>query len=280
MLDLYPHDNVTFPKPYADGWDNMAKPHSGVHPFVWSKERAEWVAAADAKVLFVPRPNPAVTWNNGGQPVRLHYQATGSTDQIVGVAFGLTHGITAFNEETQFYYVEARSTGLSQAPSDAVAPNSGVIMYYANRMIPQGQGPVIMRDHVPGGGLDDAVIPINGTQQPGGTGIKVKVKPGTQGAAYNLEVEYTPPATDYDVYIHKGTPSYMSPDIWVDSQKNGYVEDTTGTATDPGELAISGEVNRVYARVFNHGPATAHDIEVAFLFSEPFSYGGRRRRLR
>ncbi len=258
LVDLYAYDNATFPFPYADGWDNMAKPFNGAHPLVWSKELAYWVTSRGARILFVPRPAPGTTWNNGGQPVALNFQETASTGQVVGVAFGLTNGVTSFNDETAFYYVEARQ----RAGADAVLPQTGVLMYYANILIPQGQGPVIIRDHAPGGTLADAMIPPGESEAPGGTGLRVTVQNGTNGADYNLAVQYSPPQTDYDVFMAPGN----SPDIWVDSQKNGYET----TPHDTGEEAIAGEENRVYALVHNAGPAEANDVEAAFFFSEPY----------
>src|SRR5690606_9545188 len=171
---------------------------------------------------------------------------------------------------TAFYYVEARDAADPAAPADAVLPGSGVLMYYANRLIPTGQGPVILRDHVSGGDLDDAAIPVGGTEAPGGTGISVTVAAGTAGADFDLTVAYSPPATDYDVHMQPGDPPWQSSDIWVDNQLDGYDEDAARVPEDRGNQGIAGEENRVYARVRNSGPATAHDVEVAFLFSEPY----------
>ncbi len=270
MVDLYPHENVTFPRPYVDGWDNMAKPFNGAHPLVWSKEQATWVTSKGARILYIPRPAPGATWNNGGNPIHLYYQETAAASQTVAVAFGLTNGVTSFNEETSFYYVEARKNSGFAAGADSVLPQTGALMYYANRLIPQGQGPVILRDHVPGGTLNDAAIPVGGSESPGGTGITVLVQTGTAGADYDLAVQYNPPNTDYDVYMRAGDPAWESPDIWVDNQTDGYDEDKGRPLQDRGNLAIAGEENRVYARVFNAGPATAFDIEASFKFSEPY----------
>jgi hypothetical protein len=270
MVDLYAHENVTFSRPYADGWDNMATPMKGAHPLVWSKELATWVTAHDAKIVFVARPAPGTTWNNGGVPIPLHYQETAAAGQVVGVAFGLTNGVTSFTDETAFYYVEARKNSGTGAGADAILPQTGVIMYYANKLIPQGQGPVILRDHVPGGSLNDAAIPLWASEAPSGTGIKVTVQAGTSGADYNLAVQYNPPATDYDVYMDPGDPPWESPDIWVDNKQDGYDEENNRTPKDRGNLGIAGEKNRVYARVSNRGPADAFDVEVAFFFSEPY----------
>jgi DNA-binding beta-propeller fold protein YncE len=266
MVDLYAYDNVTFPRPYVDGWDNMAKPINGAHPLVWGKEISGWPSSRNAKILFVPRPDPGATWNNNGNPIPLYYQETAAAGQTIAVAFGLTNGVTSFNEESAFYYVEARRNSGPGTGFDSILPQNGVLMYYANSTIPQGQGPVILRDHVPGGDLTDAAIPIGGTEAPAGTGIQVTVMPGTGGADYSLAVQYNPPATDYDVYMHPGSPQWESPDIWADNQSNGYA----GQPSDTGEQPIAGEENRIYAHVFNHGPATAYDVEVAWQFSEPY----------
>jgi sugar lactone lactonase YvrE len=276
LIDLYAHENVTFSRPYANGWDNMAKPFTGAHPLVWSKELATWVTSHDARVVFVPRPAPNVLWNNGGNPIGLHYQETAAPGEVIGVAFGLTHGITSFNEETAFYYVEARKNSGEGAGADSVLPQTGVVMYYANRLVPQGLGPVVLRDHVAVGDLTDAAILIGQSEAPGGTGIKMTVQAGTNGADYNLVVEYKPPESNYDVDMREGDPPWESPAIWIDNQQNGYDEDQGSESEDHGEQGIAGEENRVYARAFNWGPAAAFDVEVAYLFSEPYhTVGGQ-----
>jgi M6 family metalloprotease-like protein len=269
MLDLYAYDNVTFDRPHADEWDNMAKPYEGAHPLVWSKELSYWASTHGVKIIFVPRPAPGATWNNGGQKIHLRLQEVAAPGQTVAVAFGLTNGVTVFTDETAFYYVEARTkTGGPGATFDAVIPESGVLMYYANSQIPQGQGPVLLRDDVPGGTLADAAIPIGGNESPAGTGITVNVSLGTQGGDFDLTVEYSPPATDYDLLLHPGDPPWESPDIWIDDQTDGY--DDPNQAQDHGNTGVAGEENRVYGRIYNMGPAPAFDAEAMFMFSEPY----------
>ncbi len=260
LKDLYAYDNVVFPKPFADGWDNMAKPFDGASPLVWSKEQAYWASSSDRKIVFVPRPVPGATWNNNGQAIPLYAQHSSKSGQNVAIAFGVTNGITTLAEETAFYYVEYRH-------EDDGAPQTGVIVYYVNNETPQGHGPVILHDYVPGGDLTDAVVPAGKSVSPGGTGIKITVKKGTNGAAANIKVKYAPPAEDYDVYIRKGNPTHISPDIWVDSPLN----DFTHPPKDNGEEAMAGDKNRVYAQVHNSGPAHAHDVEVEYSFSDPYS---------
>jgi sugar lactone lactonase YvrE len=272
MLDLYPFEGVTFPRPYIEGWDNMARPFNGASPLVWSKELSNWVTTHGSNIVYIPRPAPGAIWNNGGNPIGLYYQETASRGQNVALAFGLTNGVTSMSDETAFYFVEARRNSGPGAGSDSVLPQTGVLMYYVNTRIPQGQGPVILRDHVPDptGNLNDAAIPIDGSETVTGAGITVRVQPGTGGADYNLAVQYNPPLTDYDVYLHAGDAPWASPDIWVDSELNDFDEDRGRPPQDRGEQGIAGHPNRLYARVFNTGPADAHDVEVVFMISEPY----------
>ena len=268
--DLYAHENVVFPRPYVDGWDNMAQPFNGVHPLVWSKEHAAWVTEAGGIVQFIARPQAAAA-PVVNRVIDLVHQSVAASGQVAAVAIGLTEGATTLESETQFYWVESRSNALDNA--DAGLPATGVLVYYANPLIPQGQGPVILRDHVSGtaGSLTDAAVPVGESESPAGTGLEVRVSEAlADPPGHRIIIDYDPPETDYDVWMERGDPSYLSPDIWVDNQADGYDEDNGLSPTDRGNNAIGGEENRVYARVHNTGPADAFDIEVAFFFSSPW----------
>jgi hypothetical protein len=267
LEDLYIHDNVSFPKPFVvDGWDNMAKPFNGEHPVVWSKQLATWVTTKGAKIVYIPRPPKGSSIT--GQTIALSYQTIATAGQNAAIAIGLTQGVTAFDQETQFYWLEARSPSL--ANDDATVPQDGVLMYYSNKLVPQGQAPVIVRDHVPSTpALTDAAIPIGGSEAPPGTGITVTVidQIASQGG-YHVAINYVPPATDYDVYVVPGPNGYDAPEIWTDNQRDG---GGYATVPSPGsEPPLGDEDNRLYARVHNAGPATAYDVQVAFSLSSPY----------
>ena len=276
LKDLYLHENVEFPAGFvaADGWDNMAQPFAGAHPLVWSKQFATWVTSSGGKIFYIPRPPQETSPRLGEPAIQLNYQSILENDQYGAIAIGLTEGVTTFEEETHFYWVEARSPSLGN--SDPV-PAQGVLVYYANKLIPQGQAPVIVRDYAPGTPtLEDAIVPIGSNTEPAGTGIKISVDSEIpdQGG-YLVGVGYEPPPDDYDVYIRKGDPIWTSPDIWIDNQRNGggykaYDEATGHSAGPVDEDPIGGEENRIYARIHNNGPATAYDIEVQFLLSAPY----------
>jgi hypothetical protein len=267
--DLYPHKNVTFPgrTQLASRWDNMDEPHNGAHPLVWSKELATWVTASGARIEYIPRPARGTRYE--GPAIALHHQSQLASGQTGAVLIGLTAGVTALEEETHFYVVEARTPTLNNA--DRVVPAEGVLVYYANRRIPQGHGPVLVVDHGTStpDDLTDAVVPVGQSESIAGVGITVGVRgvlPGNTG--FEVRVDYDPPPSDYNLFLRVGNPSWTSPDIWVDNQRdgNGYA----ATPTPGEEQPIGGEENRIYARVHNSGPADAYNVEVEFHLSAPY----------
>ncbi len=275
LMDLYVHENVEFPlASVADRWDNMAKPFEGAHPLTWSKERAAWVTSSGGKIFYIARP-PKGSPPRVGQPaIHVNYQSILQDNQIGAIAIGLTAGITTFEEENHFYWVEARSPTLGNR--DSVVPADGVVVYYANKLIPQGQAPVVIRDFADATStLDDAAVPVGSSVEPAGTGIKITndSKVSSNGG-YMVRVDYESPP-DYNVFITTGNPAWTSPDIWIDNQRDGggyesYNQTTRISAGPLEEQPIGGEENRIYARVHNAGPATASNIEVRFLLSAPF----------
>jgi hypothetical protein len=268
LIDLFAYPGVSSPTPFADGWDNMAHPFNGVHPLLWSKERASWASAQRRNLLFIPRPARGVTYSTGSRPLPLYPQSTAAASQPVGIAIGLTHRVGTLTEETAFYYLEARSNRALN--SDAALPGSGVLLYYVNERIPQGQGPLVIQDHGAMPGLADAAIPASGSATVLGGGLSVSVQAGpTGGPTYLINLTYTAPLTDYDVSITTGDPSWTSPDIWVDNPSDGFDLEMGREPTDRGDIAIGDEENRIYARIHNAG-AEAFDAELAFFITEPF----------
>ena len=272
MVDLYPHEFVTLPFPYADGWDSMAQPVNGVHPLVWSKNLATWISEHDSEILFIPRPERGGIYESP-TPLELYHQSTAAEDENVGIAIGLSPGVTALEEETHFFYLEARDNTLGNF--DSVAPGTGVLMYYVNAETPGGRGPVMIRDHgvSPGHDLTLAAIPPGDFESPEGTGIIASVASGpADGPDYLINLTYEPPVTDYDVYITRGDPAHISPDIWI--QKQPYDYDETSIPADPEDRmdeAVGGQENRIWALVHNRGDgAEASNVDVLFHISEPY----------
>lgn len=273
LVDLYPHKGVSFPRPYVDKWDNMAGFYNNAHPLVWSKERAGWLSTHGDTITYIPRPADGASYS-GMNPIPIFYNTSTAANRKA-IAIGLSEGTNTLAQENIFYFVEARSNASGTA--DSALPGSGVLIYYVNEMIAQGEGPVILRDkNLLTQGLGDAFYSLDDVITIPGTGLTLTIQAGTDGAAYNIHIDYTAPATDYNVYITRGDTingqfySYYSPDIWVDSPRNGFNLSGGPQPHDQREKPVAGQVNRIYARVHNSGPATAFDFDVRFRISEPY----------
>ena len=273
LVDLYAHENVVFPRPYVDEWDNMAGLYNNVHPLVWSKEHAGWLTAHGDTIEYIPRPAAGASYA-GLNPIPIFRNANQQANRKA-IAIGLTQGAATLAAENAFYFVECRSNTGSNY--DQALPGSGVLVCYVNELIPQGEGPVILRDKtLLTQSLADAFFVVGDVIDIPGTGIILTVLSGTGGAHFNIQVAYTAPVTDYNIFITRGDTidgdfyPWFSPDIWVDSPKNGFNLGGGPPPYDQRENPVAGLVNRIYARVHNAGPATAFDFDVRFRISEPY----------
>jgi subtilase family protein/CARDB protein len=272
LVDLYAHEGVVFPWPYVDEWDNMGGVYNNVHPLIWSKERAGWPTAHGDTIHYIPRPAAGASYA-GLNPIPLFRNTSGNANRKA-IAIGLTEGAATLAAEHAFFFVEARNNA---ANYDSGLPGSGVLIYYVNELIPQGEGPVILRDkNLLTSGLSDAMFAVGDVRALPGTGITISVLAGTGGAPFSIQVDYTAPVTDYNVSITRGDTiggqfySYLSPDLWIDSPKNGFNLGGGPPPHDQRDNPVAGVVNRVYARVHNAGPATAFDFDVRYKISEPY----------
>lgn len=265
LVDLYAHPNVIFAQPHVDEWDLMALPPQRCGFTAWSKERATWITTHGSSIEYIPRPAVGASYNN---TLGINFMSSTNQDRK-GIAIGLTEGAANLEDEDVFYYVEAR-TNTAGGPDD-VLPEEGVLLYYVNENIRQGEGPVRIIDDVVGTlPLSDAALENGDSKSPAGTGLTATVQAGTGIADRNIQISYDPPETDNDVNIRVGDPSWTSSDIWVDSQKNGFDEDMGRTPMDRGNHPVTGEVNRIYVRVHNPGPGDAYDFTIFVRVSEPY----------
>jgi hypothetical protein len=278
LVDLYAHEGVIFPRPYVDEWDNMGGQYNNVHPLIWSKERAGWLTSHGDTIHYIPRPSPGASYS-GLNPIPI-FRNTSRGVNRKAIAIGLSEGAATLGTENVFYFIEARSN--ASGTYDSSLPGSGVLVYYVNEMISQGEGPVILRDkNLLTQGLADAFFSMGDSITIPGTGITLNVQAGTGGADFNIQVNYTAPVTDYNLAITRGDTingqfvPYFSPDIWIDSPKNGFNLGSGPPPHDQREQPVAGQINRIYARIHNHGPATAFDFDVRFRVSEPYHTVGQ-----
>lgn len=275
LVDLYPHEGVTFPRPYVDGWDNMAKTGSGafnnVHVLGWAKRRAGWLDASD--VQFVPRPPPDPDPAHAIDSTYPIGFAEADDAGVEVIQIGTTPGVSNAADEHVSYFVEARRR--AAGTFDTALPDDGVLIYYVNEDVAQGFGPARLVDRTPGDGdLTNAAFHDGDTvTNIDGTGLTISVQASTGPEAHRIRVQYDPPETDVDVWIHGRDVNWRSEDIWVDAPAHGCsppADCFDATAVDHGDAPRPGLENRVYALIHNRGPGTAHNVRVDFWFSDPY----------
>jgi len=268
MEDLYEHEGAVFPRPYADGWGNMADDGAGnftnVHFMGWNKLKPDWLE--DADVRFIPRPNVSLP----PQSFPLSRQSVDGTGREL-IQVGTTAEVTDRLNERVSFYIEARAQAADAY--DANVPSDGVLVYYVNEDISQGFGPLRIVDATPGdNNLTNAALQIgNIITDIDDSGLDVEVLAPTGAEDYQVRISYTPPATDVDAWIHARDQSWRSMDIWVDSPVNGL--DGVGNTREPadrGDTPRPGQINRIYARIYNHGPGIAHNVQVDLWVSDPY----------
>jgi M6 family metalloprotease-like protein len=294
LIDLYAHEGVTFPRPYADGWGNMAKAPPPAdnfinnHFFGWDKLRPTWLNGSPPALRFISRPPADPDVNHRFEETIPIFREEQNASNPVLIQVGTTPGATHATERAS-YYIEARKT--TAGTFDSGLPTDGVLVYYLNEDISQGFGPLRLVDATPGtsNDLSDAAFqPSPGPSTVNnidGTGLNVEVLPAVGTEDYRIHITYDPPESQVDVWINPHDDNWKSPDIWVDNP--GCNGGTCGfdlaaipprTETDRGDKPIAQEVsdpgapivNRAYARVYNHGPGTAHNVRVNFYFSDPY----------
>lgn len=99
---------------------------------------------------------------------------------------------------------------------------------------------------------------------------------GGPSKSYNVRVKVKAEAQPDPSIAPWGAPPWESPDIWVDSEREGSGWDNPATATPKpsnGEAAWVNHVNRIYARVTNLGGADALGVKVRFRVNTPGGIG-------
>lgn len=266
LVDLYAYPNVTFPRAYVDEWDNMSTPFRGQQPLVWEKERAQWLTSHTDTIEYIPRP--AATTE---QTFLVTAQESTAVNRKA-IAVGLTPGRASLAAEDQFYMIEMRD---QTAAAESLLPSSGVLIYLVNELVPQGEGPVILRDKNGGTPVLEAFTTGDVVTIPG-TGITVTVLSGSGAGPYNIRVRYEPPVTDYNVRITRGDTidgsffSWFSPDIWLDSPLDGENLAAGPPPNDSPERPVVGVVNKIRVRIFNDAGVPAENFDVRIRISEPY----------
>ena len=222
LVDLYPHEGVIFPRPYVDEWDNMAGLYNNVHPLVWSKERAGWLTAHGDTINYIPRPAAGASYA-GLNPIPHLPQ------HVAGRPIA-RRSLSASAKAPPLWRRRTRSTSSRRGSNtagnfDNACRAAACSIYYVNELIPQGEGPVILRDkNLLTMGLADAFFSVGDVvTHPGHRYHAHGSRPAPAARDFNIQVDYTAPGHRLQRVYHPRRHdqwqfySYFSPDIWVDS---------------------------------------------------------------
>ncbi len=258
MVDLYAHEGEVFEVPRVEKWDIMAN-ELNVQPLAWSKERIQWLTTHDANsVKWIPRPGPADIYED---EIPINWMSGTETDHPRAIAFGMTSGVTDIDAENLFYIIEAREN--TDNAFDMELPGKGVLVYYVNESIEQGEGPVFIYDRNSDRNLDDAAIQTGSIELT--HGLDIEVVPSTGTEAYRIKINYDPVETENDIYISRGDPDWTSEDIWVDAIP--YSPDPK----DEGDFLLNNKENRIYFTLRNYEPSgDVFNVIVTARISEPY----------
>lgn len=230
----------------------------------WEKDNILHYFASPSQVVELTRPapgNPASVDPFTLQPTEV--ADTGSTLTTVKIRAA----------DTFRYYVEARNV-IPGFTSDQNIPGQGVIVTESVDVFPPSIYPI------PNVRFLKLLVPGETFQPEPGGSVKIRyvsVNNATTPPQHNVEITLESlPQPDPRITDWSPPSSWGTPDLWVDSQREGggFMEPATATPlSGNGEQAWVDHVNRVWARVENNGGSAATNVRVRFYVNTPGGIG-------
>jgi opacity protein-like surface antigen len=252
-------------------WDVMALSTTGEakdrFPNVWAKSvKQTWLSNTN-NVDYRPYNTAAasITVPKVCQiKVQSKIDLTVNPNEIGACVIGLTPGASTINAETQYLWIEARANlpdNEDNVPNSSTGPK-GVLVQYVNKNLSEGYGPVHVYDAViASAGLQSFPVPFTGSYEIPDAGVTIKKITDLGNDKYEVEYIYNPPLTQSDLEIHYTVDTWNSADIWV--QRPGKTKDAEKTS-DNNKFNRGTAANKIWARIWNNGPAESHSVQVSF----------------
>lgn len=245
-------------------WDTMDCACDGEYQ-AWDKDFLLHYLAGPANVVELTRPTPG----NPDLDQDFIIQPTEIEDTF---ANRLT-AVKIKASDTVHYYVEGRRHIMGNT-SDQATPNQNILITETIDSLPVGiiprrnvklltalnSGAPVFRPE-PSGNVE---ITFNNINSPGGD------------ESYNVHVKLKAQPQPDPKITPWSPPPWESPDIWVDSEREGggFQDPATATALPGnGEHAWVNHVNRVWAKITNVGDGPATNVQVKFQVNTPGGMG-------
>jgi M6 family metalloprotease-like protein len=246
-------------------WDIMGLSPFQRHFLGWAKRERGWLAAARVTTVGAPVPPASIDQTVRVKPLET---STPNGTQLIRIPF--SNG-TPFSG----LVVENRQA----TNGDEQLPASGILLSLVDESpnVWYGFKDIVLEDSSAPGNLDAAPLGVGQGYVDSGYGISVDVT-NQVGADYDVRVRYQMPANRSDPAITPwGAPPWETPDIWIDSQKNGWdtyrYTDSAGNPTGQGDDAWVNHANRVYVRIRNLGAQVATNVRVQVFVNQPPGLG-------
>ncbi len=243
-------------------WDLMGKSPFQRHFLGWAKRERGWLRSGRVRTV-----TPSAT----DQVIRLQpLEISASTGtQLIMVPFSATG-------DFEGYVLENRQA----LNGDEQLTDTGVLVSLVDesREVVPGYKVVVMDNaNAPGDGRR-AALGVGESFQDAEYGIEVEVV-GDSGNDRDVRLRYPPAALNRpDPSITNwGAPPWETPDIWIDSQRNGWgtyrYVDAAGNPVGNGDPPWLEHDNRVYVRVTNAGRQVASNVRVQVFVNGPPGMG-------
>jgi len=246
-------------------WGIMGASPGLNHFLGWAKAQRKWITPGSQIINIGPpsgqkidktitlRPIESVT--TGVQLITIPIVSS-SIDKFIG------------------YVVENKS----KINGDENIPSQGVLISLVNGNFGPGRKNIVMFDPNSPNNLNLAPLEVGDTYTDSSHNIKITVV-SQSGNNYRVRIQYgLPPTLKPDPQITPwNAPPWETPDIWIDSQKNGWntykFKDTSGNPVGNGDEAWVGHANRLYVRIKNGGQGVATNVRVRIFINDPPGIG-------
>lgn len=263
------------------GWDILASDPDFNHFSAWAKVNRKWLKEESIKTLPIGAQDPPFTEAVLLSPVS---QLGGSSSIPNVLRLPITPGPPFFG-----LYVECRrkGNGDDNLAAEGILPS---LVDETKTSPPCNRAARVLRSPSYSGDVCKAALRAGPGGGPGeiyadaSRGIVIRNK-GYLGAKCLVEVQYAP-GKQPDVAISRGVETHQytqyslfeSPDIWVDSQKNGWGKypatatlDADGVPSGAGDVPWEAHLNRIGFRIRNLGSAPASNVKIDVSVMQPLT---------
>ncbi len=243
-------------------WDTMDCACDGQY-YTWEKDYLLHYFSAPANVIEVTRPAPGGSDTDQDFIIEPTEVADTFADRLTAIKIK--------SSDTVHYYVEGRTVIAGNQSDQGIADRRLVVIQAIDTLpssiLPQRNVTLLTTlasgasyQPEPGGNVQITFTSVNATLPP----------------SYNVHVKMKALPQPDPKISPWGAPPWESPDIWVDSQREGggYMVPSTATPLPGnGEHAWVDHENRVWAKITNAGQGAATGVKVHFKVATPGGFG-------